>query len=309
MKLVTFIITTYNRYDYLIQAIQSILKQDYLNKEIIVVDDNSDKEISDKISIIEGITYIKNNKNLGASDSRKKGLKIANGEYVIFMDDDDFYTDKYFLSKCIDIFNKYQSKYNLVFVSCNANLYMDDSKEILEGSKLSFKGFVQNREYLNGFQFKYAKPYSTFTTVFHTEIIKNKVVPSVEMFNDTTIYMNALLYGNVWFLEDVIGLYRIHGNNISKNIDVKFLIDNLYEKYKVGFSNKHKILDNPKFWLYSQFKLTYNYYIIESKPCIKDSLKLLSWIEMHIHSVRYNTKFFLMWFVNLIKIFLKGGMF
>ena len=305
MKLVTVIITTYNRYNYLIQAIKSVLMQDYPNKEIIVVDDNSNEEISKKISRIEEIIYIRNDTNLGASESRKKGFKFANGEYVIFMDDDDFYIDKQFLSKSVDIFTNYQVSHNLVFVSGNANLLLSDSNQIVEGAKLDHNGLIQKEEYISGFQYKYHKPYSTFTTVFSSEIIKNYIIPHTNMFNDTIIYINALLYGNAWFIDDVIGIYRIHENNISKNIDLSFLIDNLYEKYIVALNNPNIFSINPQLWLFNQFRLTYDYYIIESKPIFSDYFELLIWIECHLKSYKYKFKFFCIWFKNILKVVLK----
>ena len=305
MKLVTIIITTYYRYEYLVQAIESVLMQDYPNKEIIVVDDNSNKEISEKIANINGIFYIRNDSNLGASKSRKKGFEFARGEYVIFMDDDDFYIYKHLFSKSRNIFNTQGLKDKLVFVSGNAYLLLSGSNSIIEGTKLNFNGLVQKEKYISGFQYKYQKPYSTFTTIFSTDIIRNNVISKTDMFNDTIIYINALLYGNIWFIEDIIGLYRIHENNISKNIDLNFLIDNLYEKYKVAKDNPNIFSVDPQFWLFNQFKLTYDYYIIESKPILSNYFKLLIWIVKHLQSYKYKFKFIFIWCKDVLKMVMK----
>lgn len=97
--LVSVIIPTYKRsLFYVSRAVESVLNQTYPNVEIIVVDDSTDefegrKEIE---TYIEGlnkpdIVYCKNEKNLGGSLSRNRGIELAKGEYITFLDDDDAY--------------------------------------------------------------------------------------------------------------------------------------------------------------------------------------------------------------------------
>lgn len=97
--LVSVIIPTYKRsLFYVSRAVESVLNQTYPNVEIIVVDDSTDeyegrKEIE---SYIEGLNkpdviYCKNEKNLGGSLSRNRGIGLAKGEYITFLDDDDEY--------------------------------------------------------------------------------------------------------------------------------------------------------------------------------------------------------------------------
>jgi len=89
--LVSIIIPTYNRSQYLKRAINSVLNQTYDNIELIIVDDNSN---DDTMFIIKNfkdkrIRYIKNLRNMGSSFSRNEGLAISKGEYINFLDDDD----------------------------------------------------------------------------------------------------------------------------------------------------------------------------------------------------------------------------
>lgn len=97
-KLISVIIPTYKRSDRLTNAINSVLKQTYSPIEIIVVDDNENDEFRRKTEIslqsfIEKnqIKYLKHAKNKGACEARNTGAKIALGEYISFLDDDDFY--------------------------------------------------------------------------------------------------------------------------------------------------------------------------------------------------------------------------
>lgn len=97
--LVTVIIPTYKRtVQYLSRAVESVRGQSYPEIEIIVVDDSpSDFEYRSSIEAYmnsirsERIKYLKNDRNLGGSLARNRGICAANGEYISFLDDDDEY--------------------------------------------------------------------------------------------------------------------------------------------------------------------------------------------------------------------------
>ena len=87
----SFIIPVFNVENYIIQCVESIINQTYNNFEIILIDDNSKDNSLKIVSEIEKthkdkIKILKNAKNVGAGASRNKGLKIASGEYITFID-------------------------------------------------------------------------------------------------------------------------------------------------------------------------------------------------------------------------------
>lgn len=91
--LISVIVPIYNVEKYLPKCIESILKQTYTNIEIILVNDGSpDNSIDICMNYADRDTRIKivEKKNGGLSDARNAGLKVATGEYVIFVDSDDF---------------------------------------------------------------------------------------------------------------------------------------------------------------------------------------------------------------------------
>ncbi|RKD23104.1 hypothetical protein BEP19_12835 [Ammoniphilus oxalaticus] len=100
--LVSVIIPTYKRSDFLIRAIDSILNQTYKNVEVIVVDDNdpeSEYRIKTEMKIKDYIkknliVYHKNEENLGGALARNEGINIALGFFVTFLDDDDVYEEE-----------------------------------------------------------------------------------------------------------------------------------------------------------------------------------------------------------------------
>ncbi|MBN1427560.1 MAG: glycosyltransferase [Anaerolineae bacterium] len=89
MPKVSVIIPSHNRAHFLGRAIQSVLNQTYHNFEIVVVDDGS---TDDTREVIEGfgasVHYFYQPHN-GVSAARNYGIKVANGEYVAFLDSDD----------------------------------------------------------------------------------------------------------------------------------------------------------------------------------------------------------------------------
>ena len=90
-SLVSIIIPTYNRAPLLKRAVQSVLRQTYTNFEIIVIDDASTDDTEKVVTSFNEsrVKYLKNNSNKGPAASRNKGICLAEGEFVAFLDDDD----------------------------------------------------------------------------------------------------------------------------------------------------------------------------------------------------------------------------
>tara|TARA_R110000824_G_scaffold283078_2_gene471415 strand:- start:2561 stop:3304 length:744 start_codon:yes stop_codon:yes gene_type:complete len=98
MKKVSVIIPTYNRFDYLLRAIESVKTQTYGDIEIIVVNDRSSEDAYYKYDFA-GINVLHLDKNaverhgrpMPGCYPRNMGIKISTGDYVAFLDDDDLW--------------------------------------------------------------------------------------------------------------------------------------------------------------------------------------------------------------------------
>lgn len=96
--LVTFVIPCYNVELYIEKCIRSILNQTYMNIEVIPVDDGSpDKsgEIIDKLSIEDNRVKPLHKENGGVSSARNVGIEAASGDYIVFVDGDDYIAPDY----------------------------------------------------------------------------------------------------------------------------------------------------------------------------------------------------------------------
>lgn len=86
---VTLIIPTYNRRALLEKCLQSVFKQDYTNKRIVIVDDGSTDGTSAYLSKrYPGITFIRNQRPLGPSFARNQGINETRSEFLYFLDSD-----------------------------------------------------------------------------------------------------------------------------------------------------------------------------------------------------------------------------
>ncbi len=104
MPRVSVIIPTYNRRQFLKEAIDSVLNQTFKDVELIVVDDGSTDGTEELVSAYgKKIRYIWQ-MNKGPAAARNKGTEIASGEYIAFLDSDDLWLPRK-LEKQIDFFN------------------------------------------------------------------------------------------------------------------------------------------------------------------------------------------------------------
>lgn len=92
---VTVIIPAYNGASYMHRAIDSALAQD-VPAEVLVINDCSPDDTDgamEKYKDNPVVTYIKNEKNMGVAKTRNKGVAMARGEYVAFLDCDDYWAE------------------------------------------------------------------------------------------------------------------------------------------------------------------------------------------------------------------------
>ncbi len=104
--LVSIVIPTYNRADFVVEAIRSAKAQTYPARQIIVIDDGSSDDTAQRVTEIEGIEYFyQSNKGQGAA--RNSGLRLARGEYIASLDSDDLWEND-FLAQSVNCLEAFQ---------------------------------------------------------------------------------------------------------------------------------------------------------------------------------------------------------
>lgn len=91
MKKISILICVYNGEKYVDKCLTSIINQDYNNYEIIVIDDGSTDSTYEKLSnYLDKIKYYKNDNNVGLATSRNIAISKSTGDYLMFVDIDDY---------------------------------------------------------------------------------------------------------------------------------------------------------------------------------------------------------------------------
>lgn len=120
---ISFIIPVYNVEPYLCQCVDSIILQTYQNVEVILVDDGSPDNcpsICDEYAKKDDRIIALHKKNGGLSDARNYGMVYASGDYVAFLDSDDFWMGELSLEKLIITINEHP---NVDFIGFNCSYY------------------------------------------------------------------------------------------------------------------------------------------------------------------------------------------
>ena len=105
-KLISIIVPIYNVENYLSECINSVLVQTYTNFELLLVNDGSTDcsgKICEKFLAMDNRIRVLNKKNGGLSSARNFGLERAIGEYIIFLDSDDYWTNDKTLENLLSI--------------------------------------------------------------------------------------------------------------------------------------------------------------------------------------------------------------
>ena len=117
--LVSVIIPTYGRNEYLTAAVRSVINQTYKNIELLIVDDGSSVPITETLADLpfdrlSAVTFIRHYKNRGANAARNSGIRAANGKYIAFLDDDDWWHEEK-ISRQVDAFLNSNPMIGLVY--------------------------------------------------------------------------------------------------------------------------------------------------------------------------------------------------
>lgn len=228
LPLVSCVMSTYNRFDYLKKSVESILNQTYPNIELIVVTEKCENQ--DKIcKILESykdnrIKIINNREKLGFSESLNVGIEAATGEYIARMDDDD-----------ISLPNRFELQVN----------FMESHKEIgICGTNAKFFGKVNT---IIGVE---SDPeILKINTLFRTPFIHPTVMMRKEF-----IKKYNLRYNKNYFTED----YELWSRAIEKfpiaNIDTILLLYRTGNDQMTGGRNENKIHESHKRIMRNQFE-------------------------------------------------------
>jgi glycosyltransferase involved in cell wall biosynthesis len=133
--LVSVVLPTYDRPQYLVEAVRSVVDQTYPRIELVVVDDHSPTPAATTLSDVavddlESVRCIRHEENRGGNAARNTGIRAAAGEFVAFLDDDDVWTPEK-VARQVALFDRAPSSVGVVFTGVT---YIDDDGETIRES-------------------------------------------------------------------------------------------------------------------------------------------------------------------------------
>ena len=206
-SLVSIIITTYNHARYIAYAINSALAQTYNNVEIIVIDDGSTDNTRDIVSEYKNIHYYYQ-KNQGLPAARNCGIKKAKGEFISFLDADDFL----FPNGIETNISYLLCDKSIAFVS-GAYINVDEFGNETEESSIRIEG--------NNFHHLIVDNYigNPGTVLFRRNIIEKYLFDTnLKCVEDYDVYLRISKDFEIVNHEKFIAAYRRLSNSMSSNI-------------------------------------------------------------------------------------------
>lgn len=213
-SLVSIIVPLYNKVGQIRRCIDSVLAQTYDNWELILIDDGS----TDKSSIVAK-SYLSDSrisyyykKNGGVSSARNMGIKKAQGDWVIFLDADD-----YFLPEALSVLLNTALSFNTLVSS--ANFYVEK-----EGKRY---GFCEGKTRIvkNNFRAFYlcSCVIRAGNTIFNSSITKSYLFDeSLCRYEDYKYWLNIMRYHKIAYASENVMIYSEENLELSKRIiDIK----------------------------------------------------------------------------------------
>lgn len=245
---ISVIIPLYNTADYIEQTLLCIINQTLKEIEIIIINDGStDNSLQIVNEIKDSRIRVETQKNQGQSAARNRGLEIANGEYIYFMDSDDLLTNDA-LERC---YVKCEQE-KLDFVFFNAELFGDNNNIFRKNEYIRtlpqdkvFSGIeamnllidkqeyrvsvclnLIKREYLNSIKLKF------YSSIIHED----------ELFV-TKLYLQAK---RVLFIQEPFFIRRVRSNSIMttkisfRNVECYFIVTDELREFAKGKDEETK---------------------------------------------------------------------
>lgn len=221
---VSIIVPCYNVEKYLVECLESLVTQSaYADTEIICINDGStDKtlDILQDFSLLHDRVNLISQSNKGLSEARNAGLRVASGEYVMFVDSDDTISER-----MVELGLNAFRTYNIDCVNFKMKAYPDfDADEKALSDIKGLNDWLSNK-YQGVQYFDFDKAYTTNANVcnkmYRLSDIKGKIefVPNL-LYED--IYFSWRMFFNtkvMYYTDEVQYNYRIRPNSIMTNTE------------------------------------------------------------------------------------------
>ena len=227
MSLVSIIMPYYKKINFIKETYDSIVNQTYQNYELLIIYDDTDlEEYKNLVKLTKGnskVKIIKNNKNIGAGNSRNIGIEKSQGDYLSFIDADDTWNKNklaeqiYFMKKnnYLFTFSNYSKKYNNRLIKVNAK------------DKVNYEDIL--RSCVIGLS----------TVIIKKNIAEKNLFPNIKTQEDFGAWLKLTRNNNIsaYNIGKDLMTWNFHNNSLSSNYFQKikdaFKVFRNYEKFSI----------------------------------------------------------------------------
>ncbi|WP_408071424.1 glycosyltransferase family 2 protein [Butyrivibrio sp. JL13D10] len=220
-KKVSVIMPVYNVEKYLLDCLNSIEQQTYSNFELIIVDDGSTDrsgDICDSFCRKNEYARVIHTDNKGVSIARNRGLDLAKGEYIVFLDSDDVLS-KYYLEVLVRLMIESDEQMGLIGYSNKGSSELSNNNSILNTVCVStdyiFDNIIRNNE-IGGY---------LWNKIFSKKIIHNnnlQFLEGVVIWEDVYFvlqYLNSI--SNICWCKSKFYYYRVRETSAVMNMTLE----------------------------------------------------------------------------------------
>lgn len=249
--MISVIVPVYNAEKYLSTCIESILSQTYTNFELLLVDDGSTDNsgvICDEYAQKDNRIKVIHQENSGVSSARNAGLKICNGDYIQFIDSDD-----YIKSSFLEILYSAIMNDNSQIAVCKATTVLIDGTEKESNSKVIDNICLEKNE-ATVFLFNEMNN-ALWNKLISKDVIKNIAFEEGRTFGEDPYFLVQILNNcdKVSFVPDELYYYRKNEGSITstrfseKKLDQVYFKDKMYEYMSEHFPDLKALANKWRF--------------------------------------------------------------
>ncbi|PSM52614.1 glycosyltransferase, family 2 [Campylobacter blaseri] len=206
--LVSIITPSYKSKKFIEETINSVLSQTYINWEMIIVDDCSPDDSNHVIEFYvkkdNRINLIKLDKNSGPAIARNKGIEVAKGRYIAFLDSDDLW-----LPQKLERQINFMKENGLAFTYSSYYIISEDGKNI---------GEFKTKEYINYNTMLKTCSVGCLTAIYDIEKIGKIFMPLIPKGQDYATWLK--IFKKIKYSKGILeplAMYRIVENSVSSN--------------------------------------------------------------------------------------------
>ncbi len=242
-QLVSVVIATHKREKSLERALNSLSEQTYKNFEIVIVDDNAQADLNNRVSGVVSafsnvfkninVSLIVNTENKGSAETRNIGIRASKGEYITFLDDDDVYLPEKIENQVTEMI-KADADYSIT------DLYLYNKNDKLIGKRV--------RNYIKSFDEKSLLKYHLMYHLTGTDVLMFKRdyllniggFPPIDI-GDEFYLMNKAIEGKgklLYIPNCFVKAYVHNGTHSLSTGENKIIFENILFEFKKKYFNE-----------------------------------------------------------------------